>query len=759
MRHTIVDPDRLEPGGRSDSRPPATWWVPASIVLAFLTWPVWSTRVYAGLDASWQIALHLAAAHRMRFGHDLVFTYGPLGFLSQPVLVTAGTGTAAVLWVFATHLGFSALLVWRAAQSMPRFLAVLVAYAATAVIGALGYAIIVPDYLVFVALFLAVWMLERSDPPPAWALILGGVVAAVQLCVKLNGGVVCLLLLLLASWRARPGGIASASVLLASYCAAVIALWVITGNQLADLPTWIRLSGHVASSYTGIAAMEAPGRVYEYGLVATVGVLGSAAVLLLAKDHDPAGMLSLAAIWLVYSFAYLKEGFVRHDAHALVCFAALGIGLLAFTWRGGAGLLAAAALATTIAATAVAPELRGTVPLYPRRAASAAASSLCDALVPRRRDVAIDEGRAGARWALGIDSTTLADLRGKTVDVEPDKTAAVWAFGLDWRPEPVVQQYLAGNEVLDSYNADALASRGAERILRQEVWPALDGKHPMLEAPSTFRTLVCRYRQLTSRGGWAVFARADDRCATPRPIGSAHADSGDTVAVPPPPSSRDIVFARIHGSESVAARIAELLLKRPHQPTIWLDGELYRFVPATAEGPLILRLPAVAGISAPLGGAADYASLAVSGIGRYQVEFYAMELTSESMVPSTPSGSLTADRVFVDGRAATLVPEAVKGSVDAVSRHAGAFTVRGWAGDVNAGVAADEVAVFSGGRLLGSAHPSEPRPDVASVYRSPGMTFSGFAVSVAAGDVVDGLVQVVALSAGRASLIAANVRP
>ena len=57
-------------------------------VLAFfitaLSWPFPNRAPTTGLDPSWHIALHLAASMDLRQGVDMVFTYGPLGFLSIP---------------------------------------------------------------------------------------------------------------------------------------------------------------------------------------------------------------------------------------------------------------------------------------------------------------------------------------------------------------------------------------------------------------------------------------------------------------------------------------------------------------------------------------------------------------------------------------------------------------------------------------------------------------------------------------------------
>jgi hypothetical protein len=179
------------------------WWWPVAVVLGFATWPFMSVQASPGLDPSWQIGLHLAASRGLDFGHDLVFTYGPLGFLLQPILIGGSTGAVSVLVTLAAHIAFCALLLRGALRSLSPPLAVALVYAITGVLASVGYSLVVSDYLVFFTLFLAVWILEREDPAPAAFIVLGATAAAVQLFVKLNGGVLCILMLAVAVWRCR----------------------------------------------------------------------------------------------------------------------------------------------------------------------------------------------------------------------------------------------------------------------------------------------------------------------------------------------------------------------------------------------------------------------------------------------------------------------------------------------------------------------------------------------------------------------------
>ena len=64
-------------------------WVTAAfgLAVAILTWDYVQITPAPGIDASWILGLNLATAQGLDYGTQVVFTYGPLGFLDQPMVV------------------------------------------------------------------------------------------------------------------------------------------------------------------------------------------------------------------------------------------------------------------------------------------------------------------------------------------------------------------------------------------------------------------------------------------------------------------------------------------------------------------------------------------------------------------------------------------------------------------------------------------------------------------------------------------------
>ncbi|MBN8868864.1 MAG: hypothetical protein J0H66_03175 [Solirubrobacterales bacterium] len=89
---------------------PPTWAI--GILVALLGWKPGFGHPVSGLDASWVVGLFMAAHEHLRFGTEVVFTYGPLGFLRFPWLVYPGDlSLISYLYSATLFVGFCILLV------------------------------------------------------------------------------------------------------------------------------------------------------------------------------------------------------------------------------------------------------------------------------------------------------------------------------------------------------------------------------------------------------------------------------------------------------------------------------------------------------------------------------------------------------------------------------------------------------------------------------------------------------------------------
>src|SRR3954447_442892 len=90
--------------------------VPALLAAALVTLVSWLVKgamePRLDLDGAWEIALRQGLHDGLQFGPDLLFTYGPLGFLREPLLVYPMTARLAFVYGLIIHFALCAALIW-----------------------------------------------------------------------------------------------------------------------------------------------------------------------------------------------------------------------------------------------------------------------------------------------------------------------------------------------------------------------------------------------------------------------------------------------------------------------------------------------------------------------------------------------------------------------------------------------------------------------------------------------------------------------
>jgi len=283
---------------------------------------------------SWQIGVVLAARAHLQWGTQIIWTYGPLGYLDRPVFVYFPQWLVAVGSALGVQLAFLAVLSvllsrWRA----PLWAWLVLGGVLVAPSGVAG----VPDVMgLFLGVLLAAIALEDSDVatrmPSAWAAAAGVVLALTALTKAtslLTGALVIVVFVVLAALRRRPRPMIAAPLgYLAGFCLG----WAIAGQALTDIPAYILSTLQLVSGYS--AAMSSGRPAGSIDLVAGLGAAIVAALMLVAivlwRRRLWAGLrfLLLLAPIVVFNF---KEGFVRADAiheFAFFSIASLSAGLL-----------------------------------------------------------------------------------------------------------------------------------------------------------------------------------------------------------------------------------------------------------------------------------------------------------------------------------------------------------------------------------------------------------------------------------------------
>lgn len=255
-------------------------WMVVPLVIMLLSWHELPLAPQPGLDPSWQAALHMALHYGITFGNHLIFTYGPLGFLSVPTLWYSTTGTIAVLYAVLMRFALALALFLGARRT---YGIVVGGVIALLVAGASDVALESVPFLVF-----CVWMVDRvSDSRRHLTLMLmamGGAVAGLELLNEMSLGIEITALAVVVALGARGRRRDHLIVTLAALVLALLAAWTATGQDWGALPAYARNSARIISGYAAAMSYEEPSLTWEYtaGLVAFA--FGLAGALQMTQD-------------------------------------------------------------------------------------------------------------------------------------------------------------------------------------------------------------------------------------------------------------------------------------------------------------------------------------------------------------------------------------------------------------------------------------------------------------------------------------------
>ncbi len=588
----------------------ATAWIVVPVAVALLSWQTLPLEPQPGVDNSWGAALHMALHDGVTFGNHLIFTYGPLGFLSVPTLWYSHTGAIAFFYAVLVRLALAGALFAGARRS---YGAVAGAAVALLVASASGSALETVPFLVF-----GVWAVDRlSDSSRILiAMAAAGAVAGFELLNKTSTGIELVALALVMACTARGRRSVQLAVTVAAMVVAVLIGWSATGQGLGTLPAFAHSTEQIISGYA--AGMGGGALIDGWPVVAACAafVFGLVGALQMTANGESRRRWGIVALWITFFYFEFKEGFVRHDAgHNQIFFDSMLGGFLAFRWGPERRLAALGATAALCLFSVVAAGSAFSHVLDFPGDASSAVKQIEQVSERSKRDAIMAQGRALIEHSYPIDQQTLNLVRGKTTHVAPYQVAVAWAYDLAWHPLPVFQSYTAYTTSLDQDNADALNSAYApQRILRNLEGP-IDGRVLSFDEPLTTRTMLCRYRPLRATSSWQVLALGPNRCAAPVLLRTVHANWNQVVAVPAPPNDDTVVFVRISGVAVAGFERLTALLFRPAQRVVVLNGAAHRLVEETASDGLLLRAPARVDYAAPFNLAPNSTTIAVEKVG------------------------------------------------------------------------------------------------------------------------------------------------
>jgi hypothetical protein len=560
----------------------------AALVVAFRFLPIPPHFPSVALDASWESAAHYAAVHRLAWGRELVFTTGPLGFLftgmfwpqTYPLLLGYWTFWAMVTVVSALRLH------WRVDSCWVYGAGFAVIYAL--VVGGGRESILVGALVIIAANLLA----DRERASFAFLVLAGISLAALSMTkfsfMMLAGAILALYGVRQVLERASSRAIALSGVFAASF----LALWYLTGQDLADLVPFLRISLAIAGGYG--PAMSILGNDMEM-LLYLVGTAGLLSGLWIARRGTLTrqGGVEIAGV-AVLAFGLFKLGFQRHDVwHTYV--ATSGLLAIALVYA-STGLLSTTDVPIGARASYTLAVVAGCAGLallpYPLMPSP---STLRERISAFLQPAALLERYASQFTAANqaiANAAPFCDLVGPT-DVISYRQQVVFSNGLQWRPRPIFQSYAAYTPELLRLNAASYEGPMApENVLLQ--LETIDNRFPSLDDSLLWPLLLTRYDIVDTLAAGRLQYLVLRRAMRPRPYTLTLLEQKIGTlgeALPVPRGGTGLVWVTIDVEPTLIGRLMSFLYKLPElamEVTTDRNSRVYRLVPDMAHAGFLL---------------------------------------------------------------------------------------------------------------------------------------------------------------------------
>lgn len=487
-----------------------------------------------GLDNSWQALLAYASGQGSHFGRDLIFTYGPWGWLHSYAFPPGAVG-GKIAWELLFKSSAAFAFVWQALRLRWWLAGPLL------LLSPLLFNVF-PDTLpTWTVLALLAVCLTRPKMDLLMALVL--VVLALFAQIKftyglliLSGlGVVTLERLLHKCWRTAIG-------LPAGFGFGYLFWWSVAGQPVSAIPDFWRNTLEISGGYSQAMSLPASLGALVVGLILAVTHLGFSLALLVrhfTRTVAPFAVFGIAALltW--------KQGFTRADGHTLAWFtlAPLIASFVHLLWA--PGRLGQAYLACTLALSLVGIAAQGPIPL---RHAPAEMSNRFKrhlaALGHLSGELKLAEGSYPARDALR------AAVGHDSVDLIGYEQGAALLSGLRLKPRPIFQSYSVYTPRLAALNAAYFTGDTAPDQVLVKL-QTIDRRVPFMDDQPALLAIACGYRYEETVADFARFTRlhTSEREQPgnifPAPV-PFNVSLSDTVAWPLPPGRAGKLVIRPH---------------------------------------------------------------------------------------------------------------------------------------------------------------------------------------------------------------------
>jgi len=512
------------------------------------------------LDPSWTIGINQAVAQGLRFGKDVIFTFGPYASIYNKAFHPATEHLELIGSLYLAALYAIALLgVLKRAS-----IAVLVAMWLLLAGFTTTYDCLFFSYGLLVAVYC--WQTNSNTPIEGTGnsffrlAIIGLLFTGFGLYPLIKGtlfafyGAIACLTILFYAWHRKWIYVALIPL---SMTLSMGIFWIYSGQNLQDLPGYYLSISSIISGYTDAMSIDGnPWEVIGYAITASL-----LALYILSTGGWNVKNLYLFLIFSLFLFINFKAGFVRHDQHSLMC----GIAVVFATVL--AAYLKPSKIIWPLLILALGVLLL-TEGAHKKRVLFSAAHQIISIyssswngarLRLQNHDKLVSSYQDKLQALHAIEP--LPTLSGKS-DIYPFDQIYLLASKNQWGPRPVLQSYSAYNQTLAEIDSAFLNSQeSADNVFFRVA--TIDGRYPSSDDGNSWPALLLRYHPTSIVGSYLILQKNQGEAA-PFKLSTLDTGSYTLNSWVELPNTEQKLFASIDIKSSLLGKLKNIVYKSSH---------------------------------------------------------------------------------------------------------------------------------------------------------------------------------------------------
>jgi hypothetical protein len=547
------------------------------------------------LDYSWQLVMEYAYEHGLKFGRDIVYTYGPLGFLDSDIslghLISFRVGFA-VVW--AGIVAFSTIQLTRKLPSLVRWFFI----GWTVIFAPLGGL----ELHIYQVLGYCAWLI-LLDAKRRGTIILLSLLCLVFLSLikftmfvaAVTTIVVCIIV------KVAEKQYREAIFLSGGFMFLLVSGWVAIGQDLSLILPWLHASLEIAKGFTPAMSYRENSPVTFYAFLATVAFFFAILLSLHTSRRRPAhcGMVICLAC---YGFFSWKHAIIRPDPEHFfwlfvpvpLIFSCLWISKLGFFPGKTQRWAAMGSYFLTIAFSLIGMET-GSEGIIIKRLAG-----LPQHLMTQTTCISnLITGQTGKVYGSGSrqwesrswvpDMTKMRSIvKNEPVDVFNYQQWVAIENGFNYVPRPVMQGYNAYTPYLAELNDRFYRSSRAPTFVMMNM-ETIDGRFPSLDDSRALLTLFHRYRLVASENSFLLLTRKEEVPYHLEAVLQRNLRFGEPVDISP--WNSDVLLLAVNVKPSLAVSLRRFFFKEPLVTMSVNDAPMdkgFRYIPSMGTSPFLL---------------------------------------------------------------------------------------------------------------------------------------------------------------------------